>query len=149
MMYDSEFERCFLKRTLQIVSEYNGQLEATLLLNCLLGLLIVPKEKLFDLIPSKDISSFEDWGISKSTIKQWGKCSEGHEHRPTLNQLIRHLRNAVAHFKVKPISGNGDILAFEFEDGKFKIRFEVNELKIFTSKLSEYILTKTKPVIKT
>src|SRR4051794_33161821 len=42
MSYVGPFEREFMKRTLTIVKEYQGEYDATLLLNCLLGLLIVP-----------------------------------------------------------------------------------------------------------
>lgn len=44
MSYLSDFERSFSEHTLAVVEAYSGEYDATLLINCLLGLLVVPKE---------------------------------------------------------------------------------------------------------
>ena len=66
MQFEKKFERDFMRRTLKLVQEYTGPYDATLLLNCLLGLLIVPKETSLDKIPTDPISKLKDWGISPS-----------------------------------------------------------------------------------
>ena len=45
MSYLSDFERSFSDHTLQLVRGYEGPFDATLMVNCLLGLLVVPKDK--------------------------------------------------------------------------------------------------------
>ena len=55
-----------MKYTLEIVQRYGGEYDATLLLNCLLGLLIVPKEACFESISEDPISDLAEWGISPS-----------------------------------------------------------------------------------
>jgi HEPN family protein len=44
VQFEKQFERDFMRRTLKLVQDYQGPYDATLLLNCLLGLLIVTKE---------------------------------------------------------------------------------------------------------
>lgn len=75
MEYDAEFAPSFMGRTLALATDYEGPLDATLLINCLLGLLIVPNEKLLiGKIPMADFESIADWGISPISIKSLGKC---------------------------------------------------------------------------
>lgn len=52
MEYDPDFARSFMRRTLTLASECDGPLDAALLINCLLGLIIVPKEALVEKIPT-------------------------------------------------------------------------------------------------
>jgi hypothetical protein len=61
MMY-RDFERDFMRRTLELVREYQGPYDATFLLNCLLGLLIVPAERSLDEIPEDRVESLPNWG---------------------------------------------------------------------------------------
>jgi hypothetical protein len=44
VQFEKQFERDFMRRTLKLVQDYQGPYDATLLLNCVLGLLIVTKE---------------------------------------------------------------------------------------------------------
>lgn len=141
MEYDADFARSFMGRTLTLANEYQGPLDATLLINCLLGLLIVPKEALLiDKIPSAAFVSIEDWGISPNSIKSFGKCDQGHEHEPNLKQLVRRLRNAVAHFKIDPIHRDGKVTAFTFRDRNgFHADVPLAELKEFVVSLSNHL----------
>lgn len=141
MEYDPDFARSFMGRTLTLATEYDGPLDATLLINCLLGLLIVPKEALLiEKIPSTAFASIADWGISPSSIKSFGKCDQGHEHEPNLKQLVRRLRNAVAHFKIDPVHRDGKVTAFSFRDrNDFHAVVPLEELKEFVARLSKYL----------
>lgn len=116
MEYGPKFARDFMHRTLTIAQEYVGPFEATLPINCLLGLLVVPKETLIDKIPQSPFERLSDWGILPKSIKRFGKCDYGHEHSPNLRQLVRRMRNAVAHFRIDPVHKGGEVAAFSFCD---------------------------------
>ena len=68
MEYSNQFELDFMKRTLEIVKDYQGERDATLLINCLLGLLVVPKETLFNKIPKDPITALKNWGFPLSQL---------------------------------------------------------------------------------
>lgn len=129
-----------MKRTLSLVTDYSGPLDATLLINCLLGLLIVPKESLIERIPKAEFASLSEWGIKPSSIKKFGKCDYGHEHQPNLRQLVRRLRNAIAHFKIEPIHGSDKVSGFSFRDQSgFHAEVSLEELKEFVTRLSTHL----------
>lgn len=59
MSYLDDFEHSFMRRTLQIIKDYKGKYDATILVNCLLGLLVVPREKFLEALPTEPLSSLE------------------------------------------------------------------------------------------
>ncbi|MEW6226592.1 MAG: HEPN family nuclease [Bacillota bacterium] len=69
------FERDFIVRTLKIIRQYekyvpvSEQFEVTLLINCLLGLLVLPKERCYVDIPDVLIEELEGWGLRADHIK--------------------------------------------------------------------------------
>lgn len=129
-----------MSRTLEIVKEYDGPYDATLLINCLLGLLVLPKEALFDKVPTAPFDEFSQWGIQPNSIKNPGTCDYGHQHDLNLRQLIRRMRNAVSHFKVEPFQSTGNVQGFEFKDKNgFHAKLTLPELKEFVIKLSEHL----------
>ena len=140
MEYAEQFERDFMQRTLTIVREYQGQYDATMLLNCLLGLLIVPKEKSIEKIPNDPISELGRWGISPGSIKRFGKCECGHRHPETLRQLVKSMRNAIAHFRIDPVHENRKVSGFKFTDRSgFHAVVKLSEVQEFVSKLAAHI----------
>jgi hypothetical protein len=80
MEFSDQFERDFMRRTLKLVQDYQGPYDATLLLNCLLGLLIVPKERSIDRIPADPVADLHKWGISPNSIKSFGSDRGGQVH---------------------------------------------------------------------
>lgn len=129
-----------MERTLSLVTKYDGDLDATLLINCLLGLLIVPKESLIEKIPETEFAFLCEWGIEPSSIKKLGKCAYGHEHQPNLRQLVKRLRNAVAHFRIEPIHRNKKVSGFSFRDQNgFRADVSLKELRKFVICLSEHL----------
>ncbi|HST62670.1 MAG TPA: HEPN family nuclease, partial [Longimicrobium sp.] len=94
MEYEVEFERDFMRRTLRIVQDYSGASEATLLLNCLVGLLIVPKERFLDRIPLDPLSWLQHWGISPTSIHEAAKITKANPAPETLRGIVHSLRNA-------------------------------------------------------
>lgn len=143
MEYDENFTRSFMKRTLSLARDYDGPLDATLLINCLLGLLIVPKEALIEDIPTTPFESLQEWGINPSSIKMVGRCEFGHENNPNLRQLVRKLRNAVAHFRIEPRHESGRVVGYIFQDrGGFHAEISLAEIKSLVEKLAEHIEAK-------
>ena len=140
MEYEPDFVKSFMRRTAAIIKEYNGPLDATMLVNCLLGLLVVPRESLFLKIPDVPFDALSSWGIGPSSIKKFGVCDYGCEHEPTLRQLVRRLRNAVAHFNVHPMHSNGEVSGFRFKDRNgFCAEVPLSQLRDFLIRLAEYL----------
>lgn len=82
-----------------------GFFEVTNLINSMLGLLIFPQQAFINEIPPTPLSTLEEqgWPIPRVT----GKFAQVQN----LNQLLRYLRNAIAHCNVKFKAGNqGEII---------------------------------------
>ena len=145
MEYDEIFQRDFIARTLEIVEQYekyvmkcvseNQQFEVTLLINCLLGLLVLPKEHCYRSIPNKPIKELEEWGLFPDFIQDWG--SEDHH---TLPKFVKKLRNAVAHTSLC-LHGDGvQITSLEFKDKDgFCAIVPFDNLKTFVTKLAQSV----------
>ena len=132
-MQYTDFDNDFIQRTLDILLDYKAPWEVTLLINCLVGLLILPKERLFDKIPDVNIQELtDDWGIKPEHITNIHCRSCGHK----LRNVIRQIRNSVAHMRVRAFSNGKDIEIFEFKDTGFSARIPVEALKIFAIKLA-------------
>jgi len=140
MEFEQEFEQDFMRRTLKLVQEYKGPFDATLLLNCLLGLLIVPKETSLKKIPTDPISELKKWGISPDSIKSFGRKTNKNAHPNTLRGIVYNLRNAVAHFSFLPIHENRVVKGFKFTDSSgFEAIIDVAEVREFVEILADYL----------
>lgn len=140
MEFTEEFEKDFMKRTLELLTEYPGEYEATLLLNCLLGLLVVPKEALLEKIPTDPISELHQWGLSPQSITSFGKKNRVNQHPETLRGVVYNLRNSVAHFRVRPIEENNLVKGFSFSDlSGFNATIGIKEMRIFVERLASYL----------
>ena len=83
--------------------------EVTQLLNSMLGLLIFPKERrLYEKIQPKSWDTMVEEG--------WPLPSEDYSHVSDLEELIRHMRNAVAHCKFNLTTDHDEISSIEFRD---------------------------------
>ena len=99
----------------------------TLLVNCLVGLLILPHERRTDLIPDVAIEELSEWSIDPSFIKSWGDTK-----KKTLRQLVRQLRNSVAHFRIEAEGTEKDIERLKFSDKNgFNASIPVGSLRAF------------------
>lgn len=108
-----QLEIDFVKRTLALIDQYEfikeefpfgEQYSHTLLTNCLLGLIVLPKERAFTNIPKtrlEFVRSLRVWGIKKSTFNP---------HIRDTKELFHRLRNAVAHFGIEFISDTEEYL---------------------------------------
>lgn len=74
----SNFHVDFIERTLKIIEQYEEMVEpvlpdkevfeVTLLINCLLGLLILPNEHCYNKLPRTKVVELQAWGIPKDAI---------------------------------------------------------------------------------
>lgn len=125
MEYKEPFEKEIINRTLSIVNEYKGNFEKTALVNCCIGLLIVPEQKFYDKLPNKKIDGTK-WGIDASLIQ---KCS-----KKTIKDVARHIRNAVAHNGITFMNENNEVAYISIVDkvpdvnGNKITTFEIDKL---------------------
>jgi len=139
------FERDFIVRTLDIIQKYDKyvprkeQYEVTLLINCLLGLLILPKERCYVNIPKNKLSDLIDWGLTQENIISWGSRSNNinPDHYETLLEVVHKMRNSIAHIRIVPHANDKEIKALEFSDRSgFKAIVPVDCLHKFVTRLS-------------
>lgn len=133
----TDFEKDFPERTLGILNSYKGKYEVSLLLNCLLALLVLPKEKLLNNIPEEIPPG---WGLTKENIKKVSCESCGYK----LKEIVRHMRNAISHMRIKTANDDkGNIEMIRFKDGRsFELEISVNNLKTFVTKLAKHVIEK-------
>ncbi|MBK6592768.1 MAG: hypothetical protein IPG23_08490 [Burkholderiales bacterium] len=125
---------------MKIVQGYSGPFEATLLVNCLLGLLVVPKETVLEAIPEVPFSELANWGLSDTSIKCPGRSTKTNPNPSTLRGLVANLRHSVAHFRVKPVPASGDVHSFEYtNDVGFHAIVPLSEMRCFVEKLSSHL----------
>ncbi|MGQ0512426.1 MAG: HEPN family nuclease [Betaproteobacteria bacterium] len=141
MSYLSNFERSFSDHTLKLVEAYgSGPHDVTLLVNCLLGLLVVPKETALDAVPEDPLSGLIKWGIDPRSIRNPGRQVKGRPDPNTLRGLVANLRHAVAHFNIKPLPAAGDVTAFEYtNDSGLHAVISVDEMREFVRRLSKHL----------
>jgi hypothetical protein len=129
----------FIERTLSLIRqyydlldqfEYKRQFNYTLTINCLLGLIVMPKERVISFIPNDRLTSDfkNEIGLENSIIN---------EEIKTLRDLIKSLRHSIAHFDIEVISENenNNIDWINFNDtqdeGKTVAQFRSNEILPF------------------
>jgi len=142
MYLQQEFD--FVDRTKKILKQYDElkydeKFEDTLMLNCLVGLLILPQQAWFDLVPN-ELLSREKWGIPPEQISYITKDEE-----KTVSNTARHLRNSISHYRFE-VFGDSDnkidsIKFIDFRDKKtFEAIIQVKSLRDFIEKFSSYMM---------
>lgn len=122
-----------------------NQYEVTLLINCLLGLLVLPKELKRKHIPDTPISDLTDWGMKKEYIDKPGKDCVGRPrniNQITLLELTIDLRHSVAHTLFRTLGDGKKITHVELcaNRSKFKATVPVEDFKKFVTKLANTVL---------
>lgn len=139
----------FVERTKNIIEQYDSltipekdKFEVTLLLNCLVGLLILPQQNWYDNLPSEIISQ-KEWGITPEHIS-FIKRGE----TKNIKDISRHLRNSVAHYRFKAFDNSSNkISRIKFEDFEqsgnktFEALIPLANLRQFTNRLSDNFMT--------
>lgn len=108
----SDFEYDFIDRTLAVISQYESNLHKyefkeqynyTLLLNCLTGLIVMPKERIIDVIPKDRLIT--------DMKKQMGlHDTQVNSEITTVKDLVVQMRHCVAHFSIRIESENDELL---------------------------------------
>lgn len=135
-------EITFIERTLSILKQYESTKEQydisyahTLFINCCVGLLMIPKEKVYGKLD--DNETLTEWGINPAHI-------ELSRDRKSPRQLVRHLRNSIAHdgfdFKVESVSTPIESVTFTDDDHNFKATLDFVEFKDFVLRVVEETL---------
>lgn len=140
---DLEYE--FIERTLLLIGQYEDifprfefqeQYNYTLLINCLLGLIVLPKERIITYIPNDRLTP----GIKMNMGLVTSVIGTGIN---TLRDLIINLRNSIAHFDIRVISNDDNFLINEIaftDQGRDIVRFKANELLPFIKYYSGLLL---------
>lgn len=140
MSYFNSFERLFMQRSLNLIDTYNGEYETTLLLNGLIGLLFFPHERMRELIPETSLQELEAWGFNPECIVNAGSNKKPQELN--LREIIRHLRNSVAHCRVNPFPNDRrPCEGFYFADKNgFEAKIPTIQIKNLMRNLLEHLL---------
>ena len=141
----------FIERTIRLISQYQAILDQypfeeqynyTLTINCLLGLIIMPKERVISFIPITRLTTEfkQTIGLEDSII---------HSDIQTLRDLIQTLRHSIAHFDIHIKSDTDenhiDWINFkDTEDGNTIASFKANELVPFLEYYSTCLLENLK-----
>lgn len=144
----NQLEIDFVTRTIQLIDQYEElkelfpfeqQFNHTLMTNCLLGLIILPKAKALTFIPKTRLTSvtLAKYGIKKSSF---------HENIKNTQELFKRLRNSVAHFDIEFISESDkrliDKIAFnDAENGVTIATFYAEEFLPFLKFYSSILLS--------
>ena len=140
MSYLGEFDRAFMRHTLSLLDAYDGDHDATMLVNCLLGLLVVPKETVLEAIPEAPLSELAAWGINPASIRASGAAYRGNPHPETLRGLVIGLRHAVAHFRIRPLPDTGEVESFEYRNDRgLHAVISLEEMRVFTRRLAGHL----------
>ncbi len=146
MEYNRQQEYDFISRTREILDQYESfqinvekKFSDTLLINCMLGLLIFPRQIWHDKLP-EEISCEEKWGIKESHIS----FIKSSEYKSVKNITI-HLRNSVSHYRFLILSENGILDRVQFIDKEnqretFKAEIPLSNLRKFVLQLSKEFL---------
>jgi len=143
-------EHDFIERTMKLISQYESilhkypfeeQFNYTLLLNCLLGIIVMPKERVYSHIPNPRITTKlnAQMGLVESRINPDYK---------KLRDLIHALRNSIAHSSFEIESQTEDFLVDNIvfnnaqEDGGQEIaNFKSTELLPFIRYYADWVRT--------
>ena len=130
-------EKEFVQHTLQILLDYEGPFGVTLLVNCLLGLIVLPRERGFIYIAERDNLQFEDLGIADEDIRSWGRFKDKER---TVARFLGCMRNSIAHVHIESISESGEIESLLFIDKSgFEAVLSIEKIKGRVIKLAGQI----------
>lgn len=154
------FDIEFIRRTKKVISGYKGTYNITLLLNCLLGLIVLPSEhynrrkKTFFSIEIKKIPELNGLlnnGIFNPTKR---KNNEWVKDKHTFKNFIKKVRNAVSHQQIECVGNNGkwesvtlrDINSFNQNNIELEVTWTTKELKKFALFVADSYLNEIEKV---
>lgn len=100
-----DFQVDFVKRSIDILNKYNGEFPFSNLLNCTLGLIILPFEKGSNVeVWEKLIEEIDV--LKKVQIKNFSPKYKNIDEPKSLFNFLRRIRHAFAHQNIFPINEN-------------------------------------------
>lgn len=145
-----DFSRDFIKRTKCNVAMYDGKYEVTNLINCCLGLIIIPKETIADKLSNDVVYECDlSYGISKEKNNINDDYAPNGDNTFGLKNIVRHIRNGLSHGRIEQNTENKEIVGlriFDKQDNKnstlenFSIEFTIEEFKTFALRVSDDFL---------
>lgn len=113
--------------------------EVTQLINSLLGLLVFPEQAFFKKIPEIKINDLKKQGWPIPLM-----C-ENYSQVADLKQLVRYLRNGIAHFNLRFTDKDGHVdglIIWNIKDGlkDWEAEFKIEQLKSIIERFSELLL---------
>ncbi|GGP78936.1 HEPN family nuclease [Shewanella ulleungensis] len=146
----ANFEPDFIIRTIALIEQYDEfitdvrfeeQYNYTLIINCFLGLVVMPKERIVNNIPAEPLSN-------QFKVKLGLDNAELHNSITDLKKLILQLRNSVAHFNIEIISADQqfqvDYLLFKHRNNSIVAKIPASEMKKFLKTYSGILLNNIK-----
>ncbi|MGL5356552.1 MAG: HEPN family nuclease [Cetobacterium sp.] len=130
--YAGKFDKVLLERTKFIIEESQTQYKFTLILNCALSLICQPIEKLnVNIVENnkkgrKNLKNYEIVDQIAIVIKKYSENLKGENL-----QILRCLRNGIAHLNISAINVNGSL-------NKFKIKGTTIKNNIIIENTFEY-----------
>ena len=145
----ADLEYQFIERSLALIDQYEDirpqfpfeeQYNHTLLVNCLLGLIVMPKERVITYIPKRALTgeARREIGLQNSWINNDIR---------NLKELIIRLRHSIAHFDIAVESRDDKFLIDEivFKDNGYEIvKIEAAEVLPFIKYYSKLLLQNLK-----
>lgn len=140
-----KFSIDFVQRTRILLQDYDGEFSFSNLINCTLGLIVLPYENIstvhrwrkniedIDDLPSFELSKFQPIKkINKGNIIYYPK---------TFEILLKKIRNGIAHQNILPINQEGNFLGVRFYNHfqnnlDMEISFTEQQLKEFSLYIS-------------
>ena len=131
--------RCNLEALRECQSQGVEVYEVTQLINSMLGLLVLPKERYYDSIPKIPLDQLREEGWPESVLN----CNIGSSKH--LQELVCHLRHSIAHFNIKFTETGGKINGVVLTNKpnnhvRWKATLTLDDLKCLTDKFTDLIL---------
>ncbi len=115
--------------------------EVTQLINSLLGLIVLPQQNYFNEIPKIPLADLEKSGWPRPLMQ--GNLPKDFEN---LNDLMRYVRNSIAHFNIRFLDDAGKISGLKIwnvnKAGKtnWTAQLSITDLKLLVEKFTNLIL---------
>lgn len=125
-----------------VASRETSVYEVTQLINSLLGLIVLPQQSYFDEIPKTPLTDLKKSGWPQPLMQ--GELPEDFNN---LNDLMRYIRNSIAHFNIEFFSDEtGEICSLKIwnvnraKKINWTAQLSISDLKLLLEKFTDLIL---------